>query len=100
MVQFLEVPVNGNWKNFENLNSSGHELFIFNIVLIAIDWNFFLNLFIRNKHRFTTMSVLVNDTELLPSLARQRLLFFSFDFYRFSREIKGWFITWEINENV
>ena len=27
-------------KPFLELNSSGHELFIFKILLIAIDWNF------------------------------------------------------------
>ena len=27
-------------KEFWKINSSGHELFIFKILLIAIDWNF------------------------------------------------------------
>ena len=27
-------------KEFKKLNNSGHELFIFKILLIAIDWNF------------------------------------------------------------
>ena len=27
-------------KGFGELNNSGHELFIFKIILIAIDWNF------------------------------------------------------------
>ena len=27
-------------KEFGNLNNSGHKLFIFKILLIAIDWNF------------------------------------------------------------
>ena len=32
----------GQWqlKEFLKLNNSGHELFIFKILLIAIDWNF------------------------------------------------------------
>ena len=34
MVQFLKVPVN------LKINNSSHELFIFKILLIAIDWNF------------------------------------------------------------
>ena len=37
MVQFLKVPVNGNYKNFEN--NSWTELFNFQNH-IAIDWNF------------------------------------------------------------
>ena len=40
MVQFLKVSVNGNLKQFWKLKKSGHELFIFRILLIAIDWNF------------------------------------------------------------
>ena len=28
------------WKEFWKLNSSGHALFIFKILLIAFDWNF------------------------------------------------------------
>ena len=36
MVQFLKDPVNSNKKNF---NNSVHELFIFKILLIAIEWN-------------------------------------------------------------
>ena len=30
----------GQSKEFGKLNNSGHELFIFKILLIAIDWNF------------------------------------------------------------
>ena len=40
MVQFLKVLVNGNLKKFEKFNNSVHELFIFKIHLLAIDWNF------------------------------------------------------------
>ena len=40
MVQFLKVPTKRQLKEFWKLNYSIHELFIFKIVLIAIDWNF------------------------------------------------------------
>ena len=40
MVQFLKVPVNWQLKEVCKLNDSIHELFIFKIILIAIDWNF------------------------------------------------------------
>ena len=36
----LKSSSNGNQKNFEKLNYSGHELFIFKILLIGIDLNF------------------------------------------------------------
>ena len=38
MVKFLKVTVNG--KKNRKIDNSGHELFIFEALLIAIDWNF------------------------------------------------------------
>ena len=40
MVQSLNVPINGIKKEFSKLNNSDQELFIFKILLIAIDWIF------------------------------------------------------------
>ena len=39
MVQFLKSQ--GQFKEYWKLNYSVHELFIFKILLIAIDWNFY-----------------------------------------------------------
>ena len=36
LTSFVHYPLKGIWK----LNNFGHDLFIFKILLIAIDWNF------------------------------------------------------------
>ena len=40
MAQFLKSSSQWQLKTFWKLNNSGHELFIFKILLIAIDWTF------------------------------------------------------------
>ena len=37
----VKVPIAANFKKFWKFNSSGHEWFIFKILLIATDWNFY-----------------------------------------------------------